>query len=163
MPRQRRLPTDDVLLAERAQGKSVARLAADWEVEKVTVYAALRRLGVPAGEARRARATAAMAPSQLKAVAPEPLVAPHPSGRLSVDDLARAAALAQRAQITPDEAVAYVRADVDQAGALVAPFVPKPRPAGFSAYRMPAKVEAWFQALADDRELPELTMEDYDV
>lgn len=158
MRRQSRVPTDDVLLAERAQGRSVEQMAYDWETKPATIRAALRRID----EAAQAEAPP---PEPLPAPRPEPAhrlaavpVPVPPSGRLSANDLAIAVALAQRAQITPDEAVAYVRADVSQARGQ--PYVPAPSTAGFSASRMPPKLEAWFQALVDGDDLPGLEMED---
>ncbi len=141
MPRRRLMPTDDVIIAERAQGKSAARMAYDWEVSIATVYAHWRRLDRLA---------------QVEVAPPEP-----PPGHLSVEELARAVALAQRAQITPDEAVEFVRADVDQARARpVAPDLP---PAGFPAPRLSPALTAWFEALNAGDPLPELQMEDFHV
>lgn len=143
MPRQRRMPTDDVIIAERAQGKSAARMAYDWEVSVATVYAHWKRLDRIA---------------QVEAVAPE--LVPE---LLSVGDLARAVALAQRAQITPDEAVGFVRADVDQARARARAAAPEPDLAGFPAPRLSPALVNWFEALIAGTALPELEMEDFRV
>ncbi|SFU35648.1 hypothetical protein SAMN02799631_00323 [Methylobacterium sp. 174MFSha1.1] len=159
MPRRRLMPTDNVVVAEHAQGKSAAQMAADWEVTPAAVYAHWRRLGL-----NRKPAPVAVVPP---APPPEPIrlpVTPMLSdGRLSVDDLAWAVTLARREGITPDEAVRFVRADIDQARPPARPFVPDGPPARFSTYRMPAKLEAWYQALADGLDLPELEMADFDV
>lgn len=159
MRRMSRMPTDNVLVAERAQGRSVAQMASDWEVKPSAIRAALRRIDEAA---------------QAEAPPPEPLPAPRlepvhrpavlpPPGRLSVEDLSIAVDLARREGITPAAAVEFVRADVDQARPAVRPHVPAPSTAGFSAYRMPPKVEAWFQALVDGAPLPAMEAEDFHV
>ncbi|MEE7478757.1 hypothetical protein [Methylobacterium hispanicum] len=161
MRRRSRMPTSDVLLAERAQGRSVAQMASDWEVKPSAIRAALRRLD----------ATALAA--QFKATPPEPPPTPRPEtifrsaalvpppGRLSAGDLAIAVDLARREGITPAAAVEFVRADVDQAR--TRPAAPEPKLAGFPAPRMSPALADWFQALADGRDLPELEMDDFHV
>ncbi|MDP4021175.1 hypothetical protein Q8W71_00940 [Methylobacterium sp. NEAU 140] len=159
MRRMSRMPTDNVLTAERAQGRSVDQMASDWEVKPAAIRAALRRID-----------QAALA-SQVQAPPPKPLSATHsepaqhlaapPPGRLSVEDLARAVALARREGITPAAAVEFVRADVDQAR--TRPVAPDPDLAGFPAPRMSPGLAAWFDALAAGHDLPELEMEDFDV
>ncbi|MCF4127889.1 hypothetical protein [Methylobacterium sp. SyP6R] len=158
MRRMSRMPTDNVLIAERAQGRSVAQMASDWEVKPSAIRAALRRID-------EAAQVDAPAPEPLPTPRPEPARPPAPvppPGRLSVDNLAIAVALARREGITPDEAVRFVRADVEQARArvLVAPFVPDRPPAGFPAPRMSPQYERWFQALTDGEDLPDLEIED---
>ena len=161
MPRRRFMPTDDVIIAERRQGKSAARMASDWEVSVQTVYAHWRRLDVAALAAQ----VEAVAPEPVPAPRPEPIFRPaapvQPPGRLTVGDLAIAVDLAQRAQITPGEAVEFIRADVDQARAR--PAALEPELAGFTAPRMSPALASWFQALADGRDLPELEMADFHV
>ncbi len=158
MPRMRHLPTDDVIIAEFRQGKSAVQMAADWEVSDQAVYAHWRRLGL----SRRAAPVAALPPAPRLEPAQHLAVPVPPPGRLSVADLAIAVALARREGITPDEAVRFVRADVEQARArvLVAPFVPDRPPAGFPAPRMSPQYERWFQALTDGEDLPDLEIED---
>ncbi|SFE92027.1 hypothetical protein [Methylobacterium sp. yr596] len=157
MRRPSRMPTDDVLVAERAQGRSVEKMAYDWEVKPSAIRAALRRIDEAA---------------QAEAPPPEPLPAPPlepahrlavpdpvpPPGRLSVKDLAIAVALAQREGITPDQAIAFVRADVAQARRrFVEPDGP---PAGFPVPRMSPALTAWFDALVAGHAVRDLQMED---
>ncbi|GJD90604.1 hypothetical protein BHAOGJBA_4146 [Methylobacterium hispanicum] len=151
MPRHRLLPPDAVLLAERAKGRKIAQIAADWGVSVQAVYAHLRRLDI------------AVLSAPTKAPPPKPqirrLLAVPPPGRLSAGDLALAVELARRKGITPAAAVEFVRADVAQ----VRPVAPDLPPAGFPAPRMSPALTDWFQALADGRDLPELEMEDFNV
>lgn len=161
MPRRlSRMPTSDVLIAERARGRSVDQMASDWEVKASAIRAALRRID----EAAQAAKVKATPPEPPPAPRPEPahrLTVPVPPlKRLSVDDLARAVALARREGITPAEAVAYVRADVDQARARTV--APEP-PAGNPAPRMSPGLAAWFDALAAGDDLPDLVTEDFYV
>ncbi|MFH6786606.1 hypothetical protein ACE100_30320 [Methylobacterium sp. MA0201] len=152
MPRRRRMPTDDAICAAFRKGQSAARMSSDWGVSVQAVYAHWRRLGL----SRRA-APVAVVPLAPRLEPAQRLAAPvSPDGHLSVVDLGRAVTLARREGITPAEAVAFIRADVDQARA----FVCEPPGAGFPVPRMSPRLAAWFDALVDGDPLPDLQMED---
>ncbi len=156
MPRVRRMPTDDVIIAERRQGKTAARMAADWEVTVATVYrigaARLRRPGVP-GRGDRAGAAARAAPG----TGPPPRRSPRHPTPVRRGPLHRGRPGAARG-ITPAAAVG--RPGRRRPGSGPGPS----RRARSAACRIsgaahePPGLKAWFDALADGRDLPELSV-----
>lgn len=140
-PRVRgRAPEPDQIRLDHAQTTSIPELASRWGISESGAYQALRRVGLTghrgfmATPARAPEAPAAHVPEpetnvvairreavELPAAPPPPsrvviqARAPEPvrtGGRLGLDDLALAYRLACECGIPPEEALAFVRADV---------------------------------------------------
>lgn len=131
MAARRRMPTDDVILAERAQGKSASQMAADWEVSVPTVLAHWRRLDEAARDAEAEAAPAPEQPATTTTAAPLPVVAPvwdagarSACEPLCAEDLARAVELARLTGLCRDDALRWVRSDIAQSAQSKAALAP---------------------------------------
>ncbi|WP_210329482.1 hypothetical protein, partial [Methylorubrum zatmanii] len=113
---------DDEIRRQHVETPRASDLARLWRVNESTVYSHLRRLQLtqPRGAVRR-QLPARVAP-QPPDEAPSIGVCPQPGeprflGRLGVEDLALAIELARRTEISPLDALSWVRADAGLAAA----------------------------------------------
>lgn len=166
-----RLPDVEMLRDLHAKGLSCADVAGRYGVTATAVHSRWARLGLDTrgrcgGIPSRTPATAPLAetesaasPSETEAPAWTPgtdyadvtVVPGRPGERLSVEDLALAVDLMRARSMTPDAAIAVVRAEVASSRAAATKTT-------FNGMRKSA-IRSWFSALADDRSLPSLDQE----
>jgi hypothetical protein len=132
--RRHRMPDEETLRRDHAAGGFVPDLAPVYGVSVVGLYAAWRRLGLKADArtrkqrrsaySRADKCRAGVAAASASTSGPIPaggvgtqmvVYAEPPPGRLALDDLALAVELARTTGISRDEAIAYLRADIEAA------------------------------------------------
>ncbi|MFE1597376.1 hypothetical protein [Methylobacterium sp. ID0610] len=117
---KRVVPPDDVIRVQHAETPSPKILAAMWGTSQSAVFTHLRRLGLtrPRGGVRLPVPVAPRSPDEDPSIGVHPLPGePRFLGRLGVEDLALAIELARRAEISPMDALTWVRADAGLAAA----------------------------------------------